>query len=127
MSKETEIELCEMENRNLRTALARVMQKLSKKEKDELEKELRNSLEEGGVTYAGAQEELQDAAELLAKIVAHCEPLLLDPPGPSTKQPFWFAKLDALLSQARAYEPKHPVIRRVGSYPNVFSLVKKPV
>lgn len=121
---EEDYRLCELENKNLRNALAWAAAKLTKADQDELEKRLDAALDDGGVTGTDREDERHALVKLLTQIVTHTEPLLLSPPSQSTKQQLWFQRLDYLLSEARQYEEKHPLMRRIGGQPNVFAPVR---
>lgn len=126
MNYEDAYHLAETENQNLRDKLALAASMLTDAERNELERRLDVSIDDGGVTSTSVEEERQDLVVLLGKIVAHVEPLLEDPRPPSTKRPQWYARLDQLLRDARGYEPKHPVMVRIGGHPNVFGPARDP-
>jgi hypothetical protein len=127
MPNSEDYELCELENTNLRNALAWTAEHLATSERAVLAERLDAPIERGGVTGTDALEEREDVVSLLLKLVQHLEPLLLDPPPSRVRQSIWIARLDALLTQARTYEPKHPLMRRIGGHPNVFAPVRGPV
>lgn len=126
-----DIEICELENRNLRTALAAALSLLPDITKDEIEKKLDLSLDDGGVTGTTAEEERQEVVQLLCAITEHTERLIhaqriIDVKGTPFAQS-WYGRLDHLLTQARQYQPKHPAMVRVGGHPNVFAPVRRRV
>lgn len=123
--KQEDYDNCERENNNLRNALAWTASRLDPKYLDELEVLLDEDLENGGVTGTSFEDERQSVVEILIMIIKHVEPLLLDPQPPRTKQSQWFARLDYLLTEARQYESKHPLMRRIDGNPNVFAPVRK--
>ena len=118
---------CERENQNLRNALAWAAQRLSEADLDALEICLDTTLEDGGVTGTDSEDERQKVVELLVKLITHLEPLLLSPLPESVRQPVWFTRLDILITNAREYGPKHPLMRRVGGHPNVFAPVREKI
>ena len=130
MPTQEDYDNCEAENRNLRDALAWASERLSVADQDVLETRLADKpIEDGGVTGTTREDERQDMVELIVKLVAHVEPLTQQslPAAFASHHPYWMARLDLLLNQAREYQPKHPLMRRIGGHPNVFAPVRGKV
>lgn len=116
-------DLCEKENNNLRSALAWAASKLTDADRDALEARL----DDGDVTGTAAEDERHEMVLVLGKLVEHVEPLLETEPLLVIRRPYWSARLDHLLNEARGHGPKHPVLRRLGGHPNVFAPVRGAV
>jgi hypothetical protein len=121
----SEYDLAERENDNLRSALAWAANHLTVAEKDELEKRLDATIEEGGVTGNGREDDLHKATQVLLNLAAHVESLLIGDPEKVLNRPYWLARLDHLINIAREFEEKHPLMRRLGGHPNTFVIIKK--
>lgn len=123
----SDLELAEAENENLRSALAWAAGHLPDTLKNELEKRLDHTIEKGGVTGTTAEDHLHEAVDLIRKMLAHVEGLMtasrIVRQDGSRYTNSWFARLDDLLTSARGYTPKHPLMRRIGGHPNVFAPV----
>jgi len=119
-------ELCEKENENLRAILRWIVPFLPSEHLEKLSVKLARPIESGGVAedeHDDVQEENRCMAKILAQIAEHFQPALDDW---EQKRPIvWFQRADHLLNLAREFEPKEPLMKRVGNYPNVYKLIKK--
>jgi HPt (histidine-containing phosphotransfer) domain-containing protein len=124
MASDEDYALAERENDNLRRILRRFVPLLAEPHREALAAELDRPIDEGGVVedaHDDAVERENAMVKLLAAIAKHFEPAAEG----QTLPPNWHARADHLLNQAREYTPRRPLMKRVGTYPNVYEIVRK--
>lgn len=128
MTTQQDYDLSERENANLRAILAYCVTHLAQEYREAVAAMLDRDIDEGGAVEDSADDRVREHNEIVATITAlvtHVEPLMREPRPDFTLSPHWHARLDHLLCQARGYELKRPLMRRVGNYPNVYAPVRK--
>lgn len=124
--RELDLELAEKENKTLRATLSYIMQWVPDCIQDSVEKKFEADLENGGVTGSEIEEERIDMIKLITALIQHVEPLMnvaVIGRNDGTIYPEnWYGRLDHLLTELRQYEPKHPLMSRLGN--NVYAPAK---
>lgn len=105
MPTQEDFDNCELENDNLRKLLAWAAERLPEGDKPTLAERLEATFAEGGVTEDGREDEREEyrkVVALLAKLAAHLEAAVEHKGEPPNA---WYAKADALASEANGYQP----------------------
>lgn len=120
-------DLCDMENGNLRVILRWVVPLLAPAHREELAAKLSASSERGGVTADHVDDRAEEVAardKLIASMATALQQVI-DIKGLAQMGIMWHQRADYLITQAAGYEPKRPLMKRVGDYPNVYEIVRK--